>query len=112
MFIRKLFWDFEEFTIENNISFSRQTKSLKRGTCARCGVKVSKINEYAYLLREEVWNSLKVSRGLLCLDCVEKLLNRKLLPTDFDLTAGLNTDTQFKRSPKLMDLLNEGIDRN
>lgn len=52
--------------------------------CMNCGVNTSEIGEY-YMLRDEVWHKVVPDvLGMLCIECVEGALRRKLRPRDFD----------------------------
>lgn len=71
--------------------------------CMACGANTSELHEY-YMLTDEVW--LKVapdSRGMLCIQCVEAILGRKLTPRDFDFDwmdqfQGYRSDLLWSRS--------------
>lgn len=52
--------------------------------CMDCGVNTSEIREF-YMLQDEVWLRAVPGRlGMLCIQCVEARLDRKLRPRDFD----------------------------
>lgn len=49
-----------------------------------CGINTSEIHEY-YMLTDETWLKAVPDRlGMLCIQCVEAVLGRKLSPHDFD----------------------------
>jgi hypothetical protein len=49
-----------------------------------CGVNTSEIGEY-YMVRDEVWlRAMPGKLGMLCVECLEGCLGRKLRPDDFD----------------------------
>ena len=53
--------------------------------CMDCGVNTSTVREF-YMLRDEIWLRAADSvNGMLCIECVEARLGRRLRPSDFDL---------------------------
>lgn len=56
---------------------------MKRDHCVDCGVNIMEINEYSYMLRDELWAALGLSSGYCCIGCVELRLGRKLKKGDF-----------------------------
>ena len=53
--------------------------------CIDCGQNTSSsvLQEY-YMLKDELWNKINPEReGMLCIDCAERRLGRKLTPSDF-----------------------------
>jgi hypothetical protein len=50
--------------------------------CKDCGFDTHKGNEY-YMVQNAVWREAKGGRGLLCIQCLEKRLKRRLKPKDF-----------------------------
>jgi len=52
--------------------------------CLDCKIDTGKVNEF-YMLKDEIWFSIHNSKeGMLCIDCLEKRLKRKLVKTDFN----------------------------
>jgi hypothetical protein len=57
--------------------------SRKKFLCLDCEVDTGKIGEH-YMLRDDIWLSVVNSnKGMLCIKCLEKRLNRPLNSNDF-----------------------------
>jgi hypothetical protein len=54
--------------------------------CMGCNRNVAEINEYWFMLHNELWRKVCKGRtkGLLCVSCVELCLGRQLTPDDFN----------------------------
>jgi len=86
---------FEEFIKENDPHFQ----------CRGCDVNVLVTGEYAFKLNDDVWDKINGPRGdgpkqMMCVDCIEKHLGRKLARDDFDWENEIN-DQNAKRSNTL-----------
>jgi len=58
-----------------------------------------------YFLRNELWDSLGGGEGMLCIDCLEKRLKRKVTKSDFDDVA-INQKNKFIQSlPEENDMI-------
>jgi len=73
-------------------------RAARRGHfCLDCGVDTIRIGEF-YMLHDPVWLQANPDRaGMLCIDCVETRLGRRLGPGDFT-AAPIN---RFHRIPRL-----------
>lgn len=83
---------------------------LKRFICLDCGVNTHPltedgINEY-YMVYDYIWPIGKQD-GMLCIDCLEKRIGRKLVPGDFT-KAPVNAG--FNKSERLLDRLGRRLD--
>ncbi len=80
-------------------------KRDKLKPCDCCGVSTAKIREHFYL-KNEVWFKVHPSeRGFLCIDCVERKLNRKLNKSDFTDASINKPQRSVEMSAKLVDRL-------
>lgn len=77
--------------------------SRKKFLCLDCNIDTGRIGEF-YYLKEEIWNSVAPKVGMLCIDCLEKRLKRKLKSSDFD-SCFLNSLKFGQKSAKLIDRL-------
>lgn len=69
-----------------------------------CGVDTGKIGDH-YMLEDAVWYSVCDSdRGMLCINCIEQRLGRRLNPTDFN-SSYVNTLGFGIKSVALVDRL-------
>lgn len=59
-------------------------------------------NEY-YMVKDEIW-PIGMDDGMLCIDCLEKRLGRKLIKDDFT-DCLVNIDPAYERSEKLKNRL-------
>lgn len=62
-----------------------ESKKINRFLCMDCGVCTSKICEY-YMVHDKIWNSVvekSESHRMLCIECLENRLKRKLTASDF-----------------------------
>lgn len=50
--------------------------------CADCETDTADLGEW-YMLKPEIWQAAGMTKGFLCIGCVEQRLERKLTPTDF-----------------------------
>jgi hypothetical protein len=78
--------------------------SRKKFYCLDCGVDTGKIGEF-YFIKTELW--LKVvgtTKGMLCIGCLEKRMERRLCKTDFT-SATINNPRFVPKSQRLMDRL-------
>jgi len=61
--------------------------------CNGCGKEFDTRNDY-YMVRDDIWQSVRGDARFLCLGCVEKRLGRKLESDDFtDVIANWENDT-------------------
>jgi len=68
--------------------------------CHKCGVPDIG-DDYPYMLHDELWQSLGVPiKSFMCIGCVESILGRQLIPSDFKPDAPINWpwDDFFNRS--------------
>jgi hypothetical protein len=75
-------------------------------TCLDCGVDTSSdgIAEY-YVVNDELWRSANpAGAGMLCVECIEKRIGRKLERDDF-VDCLVNTDPAFRKSTRLLERL-------
>ena len=70
--------------------------------CTDCRVDTTSIGEY-YVVRPELWRAAK-GKGFLCINCLEKRLQRTLSRPDF-MDCPANTSFKIKRSPSLRSRL-------
>lgn len=74
--------------------------------CIDCHADTSKINEY-YMLKNWLWKKIRGGRHMLCLNCVENRLGRRLTSRDFtDCPLNLLTDPW----PKSIRFINRLMD--
>jgi hypothetical protein len=73
--------------------------------CVRCDVDTIWIDE-PYMVHDEVWAATGLGEldGKLCIECLEKLLGRRLTPADFN-EAPCNWDDETPRSARLRSRL-------
>jgi hypothetical protein len=73
-----------------------------RFLCVDCDRCVDAIDEYAYMVTDELWQSLRVSTdAMLCIGCLERRVGRELEPDDFSPVL-LNVEgTGMPRSDRL-----------
>ena len=80
--------------------------------CMDCRVNTMDTDEY-YMLKEEIWLFIVPGdRGMLCVSCVEKRLDRKLTPDDFSECALNEKEYPQPRSDRLknrMGFLEMGV---
>jgi len=71
--------------------------------CSGCQINVSDINEYAYMIKHELWVLIhdcpEWQGGLWCIGCLEEKMGRKLDRNDFAWYNGLNGE-QYPRSER------------
>lgn len=72
--------------------------------CASCRMDVHAMNEYAYMIKDDLWRSVSGGDGFLCVECLEVLLGRQLAEEDF-FCCPLTTHGHLKRSGRLLDRL-------
>lgn len=78
--------------------------SRRKFLCLDCNVDTGKAHEH-YMLKDEVWLSVVDSIvGMLCIDCIEKRLGRKLNKTDFN-DSHVNNPKLYPMSDKLRSRL-------
>ena len=69
--------------------------------CVGCGQNVAYLEEFAYMVRDAVWDEGGAGSGCLCVGCLEARIGRQLEPGDFpDLP--FVTDPRYVRSPRLV----------
>ena len=81
--------------------------------CDDCKRDISVLREYAYMLRDEVWELLCVDKfkpRALCIGCVEARLGRVLDVSDFNLAAPLTIIGCFDRSERLLSRIGVGME--
>lgn len=69
--------------------------------CRDCGINTIAIREY-YMVQKPLWNEHGVTKGMLCIGCLEKRMGRKLVPADFT-DARINWSIPGQHSPRLAD---------
>lgn len=70
--------------------------SRNKWLCLDCGTDTGKIGEH-YMLLDEVWSKIHTSsKGMLCVKCCEKRLNRELTKADFNDSYVNNPHTGWK----------------
>jgi hypothetical protein len=59
--------------------------------CIDCGINTLDAGEY-YMVKTNIWKltGLGISGGMLCINCLEKRIGRKLTPDDFNLNLPIN----------------------
>jgi hypothetical protein len=81
--------------------------SRKKFLCMDCGVDTGKIGDH-YMLWDYVWLSVCDSKfGMLCVNCIEHRLGRRLIAADFNSSYINRLDFGIKSSV-LVDRLKEG----
>lgn len=85
----------------NWIADKKYFKATKKSIwkCMECHINTLGTKHY-YMLKDDLWKKItsksfkghRHSKGMLCLNCVEKRLGRRLSPQDFDLTIPVNED--------------------
>lgn len=81
----------------SKVYFKATKKSLWK--CMECHINTCSSGHY-YMLKDNLWKQITSKpfkgylqeKGMLCLNCVEKRLGRKLQEDDFDLTIPVNWD--------------------
>ena len=90
-----------------NKSSNRITNTLVN-KCEDC--KKRQLPSEMFLLKERLWN--KISKGktkiILCKKCTEKRLGRKLIRSDFQVSAPINKN-YFQHIPKKKHKIDKGI---
>lgn len=72
------------------------TKGVNIWICKGCGKDCELDNIDYYVVRDAVWKKYGVGKGMLCMDCIEKRMGRKLAKKDIEpcfVTQTLNTYT-------------------
>lgn len=78
--------------------------SRRKFLCKDCKIDTGKIGEH-YMLKDSVWYSVYPSQeGMLCINCIEKRLGRKLNKNDFNNSYVNNLNFGVKNC-KLVDRL-------
>lgn len=88
-------------TKENWLADKKYFKNTKKSLwkCMECHINTFASGHY-YMLKDNLWKQITSNyfkghlheKGMLCLNCVEKRLGRKLQEEDFDLTIPINWD--------------------
>lgn len=72
--------------------------------CKDCKQNTSIMDEY-YMVRDQVWrNEARMRKGMLCIGCLERRIDRKLLSIDF-IYAPINFHNFFPQSERLRSRL-------
>lgn len=50
--------------------------------CKDCGIDTKNDLKDFYMVKDQLWKEFGVGKGMLCIDCFEKRLGRKLAPSD------------------------------
>ena len=78
--------------------------SRKKWLCLDCGVDTGKIHEH-YFIQTALWMEVVGSKsGMLCIDCLEKRLGRKLRKQDFP-SVHINNPKLYSMSDRLRERL-------
>lgn len=84
-------------------------------TCRDCGIDVYQINEYAFMLKDQIWKASvrRVTQvlgagaasieNLVCIGCLEHRIGRKLYKHDFNWYVPLTCVKSYQRSKRLLD---------
>lgn len=76
--------------------------SRKKFLCLDCKVDTGKAGEH-YMLVDDTWHLTGLQKyGMLCIECVEKRIDRKLCKTDFN-NSYLNKPRTGIKSARLID---------
>ena len=73
-------------------------EAVGSGDCAVCSVDCYEIREY-YMVTNEIWDQFGAVHGMLCIGCLENLMGRELVKTDFT-DAPVNDDRVSSKSER------------
>ena len=76
---------------------TRSKERIARWKCKDCGKDCQKDNRDYYMIQHELWDKYGVGDGMLCMNCIETRLGRKLTAEDIlpcFLTGILNDYTK------------------
>lgn len=77
--------------------------SRRKWLCLDCKVDTGKIGEH-YMLIEETWQlAHKSNQGMLCVDCLESRIGRRLVASDFNDSHINRVKPGESKSQKLLD---------
>lgn len=54
--------------------------------CYDCGMDLEEIKQY-FMVKDHLWQKYGVGKNMLCMDCFEKKIGRRLLLDDFSYTS-------------------------
>lgn len=89
-------------------------------SCRDCGIDVTDIGEYAYMVHRHIWDQAtkrsRTARGpgqvstydIVCVGCLQKRLGRELHHDDFAWERPLNTVSDYDRSVRLKTAMVRG----
>lgn len=75
--------------------------------CADCGVDTSVLGE-EYMVTPDLWNSSGMTRGYLCVGCLENRIGRPITPNDFTLW---HINCSGRKSHRLANRLGAKVDK-
>lgn len=71
--------------------------------CWHCDIDTLDIHEY-WMVLDPLWEDAGLDKEILCVGCFERIIGRKLIPSDFN-EYPINTDLSMKRSKRLNNRL-------